>query len=67
VAVDELWRRIEPGTRSHPGTAHPSAAPTSTTGPPSSRSPMLPSSRCSTPHQTQTEPTTRRRCRLVTS
>ena len=44
-----------PGTRSHPGTANRSAAPTLTNGPPFFRRPMLPSSRCSTPHQTQTE------------
>src|SRR5690349_16567958 len=45
-----------PGTRSHPGIAHPSTARTLTNGPPFSRRPMLTSSRCSTPHRTQTEP-----------
>ena len=50
-----------PGTRSHPGTANRSAAPTLTNGPPFSRRPMLPSSRCSTHHQTQTRSDRRRR------
>ena len=45
-----------PGTRSHPGTALRSGATTLTNGPPFSRRPMLPSSRCSTPHRAQTEP-----------
>jgi hypothetical protein len=51
---------FRPGTRSHPGTATRSAAPTSTGGYPFSRRPMLPSWRCSTPRQIQTDPTTRR-------
>src|SRR5207247_1872181 len=44
------------GTRSHPGTATRSAAPTSTGGYAFFRRPMLPNWPCSTPHQTQTRP-----------
>jgi hypothetical protein len=47
---------FRPGTRSHPGTATRSAAPTSTGGYAFSRRPMLPSWPCSTPRQIQTEP-----------
>jgi AAA domain-containing protein len=45
-----------PGTRSHPGTATRSAAPTSTGGYAFSRRPMVPSWPCSTPRQSQNEP-----------